>query len=70
MYGAHCIGFVTPDPVRAMAQLVKHNPDNALTLALMFARAHTDDMGRDTIMYWPELRLSEREALDLLRNGK
>ena len=46
MYGKTCIGLVTGDPMRTIEEAASRGIRGAVT----------DDMGIDTIVYWPKIK--------------
>lgn len=61
MYGAYCVGFDAHrgKELAAVAQIVAHadnDDDIRADLVFLFERARTDDMGLDTVIYFPDVR--------------
>lgn len=62
MYGESCIGFKTYDPMRAMFQLgIESEICDANVAWLQRANFRTDSMGKGTIVYFPNIKVTEDE---------
>jgi len=60
MYGKECLGFVTENSLQAVAEICSASWFNdgdefEFMLPDIFANARTDNMGYDTIIYFPNI---------------
>jgi hypothetical protein len=52
MYGARCVGIVTSNPMKVIEEASANGIRGALT----------DNMGKDTIVYWPHVKAPVQDA--------
>lgn len=57
MYGAECVGVVADDLQTFFGDVIESSPVDLdrWHLGFLLKNARTDGMGRQTIIYWPEL---------------
>jgi hypothetical protein len=59
MYGKSCVGVVVEEVMPAIADLVLGCEDTEQAY-LLIDRVKSDNMGCDTILYWPSVEWSEK----------
>jgi hypothetical protein len=64
MYGRFCIAFTCNNVYSAIADFIEYclNDDELLTLASMVRDIRSDNMGYDTIVYFPSIEWVEAET--------
>lgn len=73
MYGAYCVGVEVSDPTEALVDIFEaltsyyanggdESERFAGSVLTLLRKTRTDNLGRDTIMYWPQLKWEEKYA--------
>lgn len=64
MMGRQCWSVTTEDgqtPFKLLSDIIL-DCDDVNEASELLRRAHTDDMGRETIIYWPSIKAPETET--------